>query len=344
MKRIGLVFLFLCGVLALSGGAAAVWAVSVWRAPGPLALEKTVLIQKGSGLSKIADDLEQSGVIACAPLFRAAALFSGRQASLRAGEYVFPPGQSMEAVLDRLARGDVLVRRITIPEGLTSHQIVALLRTAPGLGFPPGDIPPPPEGSLLPETYQYTYGDTAQDILGRMRAGMDREQAALWAARSPDLPLSSPVQAITLASIVEKETGVASERRRIAGVFVNRLRAGMKLQSDPTALYAMTKGRPQDDGVGPIGRRLLRADLDIDSPYNTYRYEGLPPGPIANPGREALAAALDPERHDFLYFVADGTGGHVFSRSLAEHNANAARWRQVRKTSAPVQTAPQKKD
>ncbi|MCB9978340.1 MAG: endolytic transglycosylase MltG [Rhodospirillales bacterium] len=330
MKRIGLVCLLLCAVLALFCGVAVVWAVSVWRGPGPLETEKTVLIQRGSGLSRIAGDLEQSGVIAHETLFRAAAVLSGRQAALRAGEYLFPPGQSMETVLDRLARGDVLVRRITIPEGLTSHQIVELLRAAPGLDFPPGDIPTPPEGSLLPETYQYTYGDAPQDILDRMRVGMDRARVSLWAVRAPGLPFATVDQAVTLASIVEKETGVASERKRIAGVFVNRLRAGMKLQSDPTALYAMTKGRPQEDGTGPIGRRLLRADLDIDSPYNTYRYAGLPPGPIANPGLDAIAAAVNPERHDFLYFVADGTGGHVFSRTLAEHNANVARWRRVR--------------
>lgn len=329
MKRIVLFIVLACAIVAVLGGGAGLWAMKVYRAPGPLKTEKTVLVQKGSGLSRIAETLAQNGVVAQKTVFQMAAVLSGRQTALRAGEYRFPPGQSMETVLDRLARGDVLVRRITIPEGLTSHQIVELLRAAPGLeGSLPN--PPPPEGSLLPETYQYTYGDTPQDILDRMRLGMDRARVSLWAARAPGLPFATVDQAVTLASIVEKETGVASERKRIAGVFVNRLRAGMKLQSDPTALYAMTMGRPQEDGTGPIGRRLLRADLEADSPYNTYRYAGLPPGPIANPGLDAIAAAVDPEPHDFLYFVADGTGGHVFSRTLAEHNANAARWRRVR--------------
>ncbi len=318
-------------LLAVALGGAGIWAVVAMRAPGPLSAEKIVLIPRGSGLNAIAGRLATEGVVYNALLFRAAVLARGAQSSLRAGEYLFAPGLSMETVIDRLMRGDVFVRKITIPEGLTSHQILALLWAAPGFEGASSDaLEPPPEGSLLPETYQYVYGDTPGDVMARMKAAMDAQKQALWAARAAGLPFTTPDQAVTLASIVEKEAGVASERRRIAGVFVNRLRAGMKLQSDPTALYAMTRGRPQEAGQGPIGRRLLRGDLEIDSPYNTYRYAGLPPGPIANPGREALAAVLTPERHDFLYFVADGRGGHVFARTLADHNANVARWRRVR--------------
>lgn len=330
VRRIALWSLVLFLVALCGAAGAGIWALKVFRAPGPLMDETTVLIPRGSGVNAIADRLAAAGVIAHPHAFRAAVFLKGAQSSLRAGEYLFPSRQPMAEVIDRLARGDVFIRKITIPEGLTSYQIVALLKAAPGLEGPSAGLALPAEGSLLPDTYQYMYGDTQTRILTRMKEAMDREKAALWVGRFPNLPFSTPEQAVTLASIVEKETGVASERGRIAGVFINRLRAGMKLQSDPTALYALTGGRPQDEGQGPIGRRLMRGDLDIDSPYNTYRYAGLPPGPIAHPGREALAAVLNPERHDFLYFVADGKGGHVFSRTLDEHNANVARWRRVR--------------
>ncbi|HRC26872.1 MAG TPA: endolytic transglycosylase MltG, partial [Alphaproteobacteria bacterium] len=274
MRRRPIILGFLASalVLALGVGVVAVWAVRAVRASGPLQTEKLVLIPRGSGLNAIADRLAREGVVSSALMFRAAALAGGAQASLRAGEYLFAPGQSMETVIDRLARGDVFIRKITVPEGLTSYQILALLRAAPGFESAGQEaLEPPAEGSLLPETYQYVYGDTPGDLMSRMKTAMDTQRAALWAGRASGLPFTTPDQAVTLASIVEKETGLSSERRRIAGVFVNRLRAGMKLQSDPTALYAMTRGRPQEEGQGPIGRRLLRADLEIDSPYNTYR-------------------------------------------------------------------------
>ena len=172
--------------------------------------------------------------------------------------------------------------------------------------------------------------DTRQSIIDQMQTAMKKTQDDLWPTRKPDLPVMNMVEVMTLASIVEKETGVATERRKVAGVFINRLKRGMKLQSDPTAIYALTKGEVRDDGMGPLGRRLLRKDLEIDSPYNTYKYPGLPPGPICNPGYDSIAAVLDPEVHNFIYFVADGTGGHVFAETLAGHEENVSKWRKIR--------------
>jgi UPF0755 protein len=189
-----------------------------------------------------------------------------------------------------------------------------------------GDMPeaPPGEGELLPETYMFARGTTRTEIIERMRSDMAALLAELWESRQEGLPLESPEEALILASIIEKETAVPDEYGLVAGVFVNRLRRGMLLQTDPTVIYAITRGE------GPLGRQLLRRDLEVDDPYNTYRYPGLPPGPIANPGRGALEAALDPAETDYLYFVADGTGGHAFARTLDEHNRNAARWRRIR--------------
>jgi UPF0755 protein len=205
---------------------------------------------------------------------------------------------------------------------LSSAEIIALLESAEGLTGEIGDIPP--EGTLLPETYHFSYGDARADIVARMKAGVSEAIEALWPKRRADLPLKSPEEAIVLASIVEKETGVAEERPMVAGVFVNRLERGMPLQSDPTVIYALTMGK------APLGRKLAKPDLEADSPFNTYRYKGLPPAPIANPGRAALEAVANPSRTDELYFVADGTGGHVFSSTLEEHNQNVARWRRIR--------------
>lgn len=322
-------FVVLAALGAAIGG---VWFMREIRAPGPLPQTRIVLIERGWGAQKIAQALKENEIVANALVFRLAARARGGRETLKAGEYEFPAHVSVTQVLEKIAAGDVYPRRITIPEGLTSQQILALLAAAPALS---GDVAQiPAEGSLLPETYAYVYGDTRQSLVDQMQAAMRKTLQDLWPHRSVNLPVSTPEQAVTLASIVEKETGVAAERPRIAGVFVNRLQRGMPLQSDPTVLYAMTGGTPENSGQGPIGRRLLSKDLSIDSPYNTYKYPGLPPGPIAAPGRDALAAALNPERNDFLYFVADGTGGHEFSRTLEEHNRNVARWRTLRRTQA----------
>ncbi len=301
-----------------------------WTGPGPLPVDKNIVIARGSGVSTIAETLENEGIIKSALVFKVAVKISGKESQLKAGEYTFPAAITTRETLSKIVSGDIVQRKITLPEGWTSWQIVQSLKANESLT---GDIAAvPAEGSLLPETYLYEKDAPREKIIAEMKAAMDKTIQELWPTREAGLPFDTIEQAITLASIVEKETGVASERATIAGVFVNRLRAGMPLQTDPTVIYAITKGQIQDEGKGPLGRRLLKKDLDeTDSPYNTYKYPGLPPGPIANPGRAAIQAVLHPEKNDYLYFVADGTGGHVFSKTLGEHSSNAAKWRQIRK-------------
>jgi UPF0755 protein len=232
----------------------------------------------------------------------------------------------MGEVLRILRAGRMVQHRLTIPEGLTARQITALLERAEALT---GEVPPLQEGALLPETYTFLRGDTRASIARRASAAMDQALAEAWATRAPDLPLSSPREALVLASIVEEETGVAAERARVAGVFVNRLKRGMPLQSDPTVAYGVAQG-------GLLDRPLMRADLDTAHPSTPYRIRGLPPGPIASPGRGALRAATRPEATEDLYFVADGSGGHAFARTLEEHNRNVARWRELGRPMAPA--------
>lgn len=300
-------------------------------APQPAHETKILLIERGTGTAGIAQMLEDENVIRSALAFKAAAYIQKTKGSLKAGEYEFTPGQSMQDVLDMLREGRVYDRKITFPEGLTSHQIVSALNDITDMLSAATVTEIPKEGSLLPETYHYVRNTSRQEILNQMAAAMKKTIDELWPTRSADLPFTTPEEAITLASIVEKETGVAHERKKVAGVFINRLRRGIPLQSDPTVIYAMTNGQVEDGGQGPIGRRLLTKDLSTPSPYNTYENAGLPPGPIANPGRDSIEAVLHPEIHDFIYFVADGTGGHVFARTLAEHNSNVAKWRQIRR-------------
>lgn len=308
--------------LGLLAGAAFLWAVQDAARPGPLAEATTITIDRGSGLGAIAQSLEAAGIIRSATLFTVIVKLQGADTGLLAGEYRFAAGASLSAVIGALRRGAVTVYRVTIPEGLTSAEIVARLNAEPALTGSIAAVPA--EGSLLPDTYQVHRGDPRESVLARMQAAMAETRARLWANRADGLPLQSADEAVILASIIEKETAVADERRRVAGVFVNRLKAGMRLQTDPTVIYALT------EGTGPLNRPLTRRDLQVDSPYNTYVIEGLPPGPIANPGEAALAAAVDPEDHGYYYFVADGSGGHAFSKTLAEHNRNVAQWRRVR--------------
>ncbi len=309
--------------VAVLGGVA----VHHYLSPGTLPESKLVLIEKGKGVSAIADKLAETGVITQPLLFKIVARFSD---SLKAGEYDFPAKVSMAEAMDMMREGKVYDRKITIPEGLTSYQIVKLLNAREDLAGEITDIPP--EGSLLPDTYHFIAGETRQDKIIQMQEAMKKAVDELWLNRVADLPFETKEQALTLASIVEKETGVAEERERVAGVFINRLRKGIPLQTDPTVIYAITKGKIQDEGKGPLGRRLLLKDLKVDSPYNTYVNAGLPPGPIANPGYASIKATLNPEKNDYLFFVADGTGGHVFAKTLAEHNKNVAKWRKVRRS------------
>lgn len=275
-------------VAALLGGAA----FFVWRAvtaPGPLAEPAQVVIPRG-GTEAIAAVLSERGVIRDARLFALAAYATRGEGPLRAAEFLFPAGASIREVLAVLREGRPVLRRLTIPEGLTARQIAALIERTEGLT---GDLPPFPEGAVLPETYAFAFGDTRASVLRRAIAAMDQALAEAWAQRAPNLPLASPREALILASIVERETGVAAERGLVAGVFINRLRRNMPLQSDPTVAYAAGQGMPLD-------RPLTRADLEREHPFNTYRNRGLPPGPIASPGREALRAAVRPEATDFL--------------------------------------------
>ncbi len=321
-------FLFILGVIAAAGVSYYGW--HLYTKAGAPHEDTLFLVEKGQGVSQIADKLAQEGMIEQPLIFRIAARLGGHDQSIHAGEYQIPSGASVKDIIEKMANGEVFNRSITIPEGLTSWQIVQLLRDQMGVDESTV-IDIPPEGSLLPDTYHYVRGDDAQMVIERMSAAMTAAIEDTWPQRDENSPILSKAEAVILASIVEKETGVASEREQVAGVFINRLKLGMALQTDPTVIYAITKGKIEDKGNGPLGRRLLTKDLQFESPYNTYKNPSLPPGPIANPGREAIKATLNPAHHDFLYFVADGTGGHVFSKTLDEHNANVAKWRKIRK-------------
>lgn len=310
-------------VVVIAAGAGVMWGYAEYARPGPLVTPTTIVIPRGAGVDEIADLLAREGVLKTPLVFRVSVRVTGADKALQAGEYSIPAAISTRELVVLLTTGKTVRRRLTIPEGLTSYQIVEQIRVVDGLA---GDVPDnPPDGTLLPETYQFAYGDARTTILERMRKAMDELLAEMWDTRFPELPFAAPQDAVILASIVEKETGQAEERGRIAAVFINRLRKGMRLQSDPTTVYALTGGR------GALGRPLTRTDIKIESPFNTYFSDGLPPGAICNPGRAAIAAVLRPPRTDELYFVADGSGGHVFSRTLDEHNRAVARWRKIRR-------------
>ncbi len=316
-RRIGLVLVFLGVVVA----AVFIWGYAQFVRPGPLAAPKTVIIPRGAGLDDITAQLAAAGVLSDRLIFRIGAWLAGTDKSLRAGEYAFPARISPRQAVALLRSGKTVVRRLTVAEGLTTAQVLAQLNQTEGLE---GEVASPPgEGTLLPETYHFSYGERRDAMVARMGKAMRETFARLWASRAPGSPLKTPREALILASIVEKETALPNERGHIAAVFLNRLRQGMRLQSDPTVAYALTGGR------GPLGRPLTRADLKIPSPFNTYLVDGLPPGPVCNPGRAAVAAVLNPVETDDLYFVADGAGGHVFARTLGEHNRNVVRWRKI---------------
>ena len=281
---------------------------------------KEVLVEKGSGLNRMAHILAQNGVIDEADWFILYARFSRLENSLKAGEYAFKDNLSYKNILDKLVKGEVIVRSLTIPEGKVLYEIRQIVMDNPYLT---GDITLElNEGEILPETYHFTRGEQRDAILEKARQAMKKTLKNAFDGRDENLPIHSEQELLTLASIVEKETGIKTERPQVASVFVNRLRLGMKLQTDPTVIYAVTDGRMDLDH--PIYKR----DLAYDSPYNTYVYAGLPPAPICSPGRAAIEAAAHPDETPYLYFVADGvTGGHRFSRNLNEHNANVAHYR-----------------
>ena len=305
-----------------------------FREPGPLSVATHIIVRPGSGTSDIASNLERNGVITDARIFQYMTkiyLRDGR--TLKAGEYEIKAGASMKDVVDLIESGKSILYSITFPEGLTVVQIFRRMMDDPILE---GDLPKvmPPEGSLRPDTYKFSRGTKRQEIVDQMRAQQEKILEQIWSRRDPQLPLKSKEELVTLASIVEKETGKEDERAHVASVFYNRLAKGMRLQSDPTVLYGIFggEGRPAD-------RPIYQSDLDRDTPYTTYRIKGLPPGPLANPGREALEATALPWKTKDLYFVADGTGGHVFAETLEDHNANVKRWR---KAQAEQQAEPPK--
>lgn len=322
-------FVYLITTGVILGGLAFWWGAMNYNSQGPLNEEKLISIQHGTGLNRIASILEEEGAINNRYVFIIGTRVIGAASDLKAGEYQLEPGISAKDIAVKMRDHDVFARRVTIREGLTSYEIVNLLKDVEELS---GEVnSTPAEGSLLPNTYDYQLNEKRSSILDRMAKNMTETLDNAWASRVDDLPFKTKEEALTLASIVEKETAVAEERRKVAGVFINRLNRGIPLQTDPTVIYAITKGKHKNDGKGPLGRRLLLKDLEYDSPYNTYKNAGLPPGPIANPGKASIEATLNPEEHDYIYFVADGTGGHAFAKTLAEHNANVAKWRKIRR-------------
>lgn len=322
MKRLLVAFTFLLTAALIAAGVVYSWGKSEFEAAGPLSERLVLQIPRGADLESITEKLHVAGVIRQPLVFRVGARLTGEAKRMKAGEFAFPAGVSPQGALNIIVSGRTVVHRLTVPEGLRSAEVVAAIEGTEALSG--GIETVPPEGTLLPETYHYHRGDSRSALLGRMREAMASLKAEIWPGRAENLPFDTWREAVTLASIVEMETAVAEERALVAGVFVNRLRRGMRLQSDPTVRYAVT------DGDGGMERALTRADLRIEHPYNTYHRGGLPPGPIANPGRAAIEAVLNPADTDYLYFVADGTGGHAFAKTLREHNRNAAEWRRIR--------------
>ncbi len=319
IKKIRLLLLGLIGFLGI-----ALWHYSSMLAsPGPLMQSKTLIIPKGSGLRTIGKTLAEEDVIHSEWLFEAAAVLQDQHTRFKAGEYDFPAGITMTGIIDMLSAGKTVIRRITIAEGLQVREVRTLLEKEPALTEKlPAEIP---EGSLLPETYHFSYGDSRADLIARMQRSLRDTLANAWETRKPGLPFRNPREALILASIVEKETRIASERPRVAAVYINRLKVGMKLQADPTTRYAV------EQTEGPMTRALTLHDLRKEHPYNTYAVAGLPPGPIANPGKSSIEATLNPDASDELYFVATGTGGHRFSKTLQEHQANVSLYRKQQK-------------
>ena len=320
LKSLLVFFLFIAFMAVIAVGGGGYFAYNEATREGPHTADTVVLLKPGSSVGGIANSLQESGVIRHAELFKAVARVKGVTGAMKAGEYNIPAAISTWDLVDLIVDGKSLLHYLTAVEGHTTSQILQTIaadeRLAGELTLSPG------EGELLPETYAFTRGQTRDQLVAQMAKAQKSYVDGIWDERALELPFSTRAEAVILASIVERETGVAEERPRIASVFVNRLRKGMRLESDPTIIYGLTGGEP-------LGRGLRVSEIKKETPYNTYQIRGLPPGPIANPGKDAIRAVLNPAKTDDLFFVADGTGGHAFAKTLAEHNRNVAHWRKV---------------
>ena len=323
MRRF-LLFLILLGVISAS---AMELANEAWRSPGPLSRAGVILIAPKTSTHDIAQTLQVQGMVQNAQLYEAELHLRRQAAKVKAGEYAVPARASMADITAILVAGKSIQHKLTIAEGLTSDMAYKLVTANPVLVGDAG--PEPDEGMLMPETYLFTRGTTKREILARMETAEQKFLTQQWASRADGLPFTTPAQAVIMASIVEKETALADERPHVAAVFINRLKQGMRLQSDPTIIYGITKGYP-------LGRPILESEITGDTPYNTYVISGLPPAPICNPGKDSLAAVLKPEQSDDLYFVANGKGGHVFAATEAEHQRNVAAWRAIERGQDPT--------
>jgi len=318
MRRLGCIAAALLALAMLLAGG---WFAFGWYGGSAVEEDTAFLVPQGASLTAVAKKLEEEGHIGSADAFLLRAKLLGGSDAIQAGEFALPAGTSAAGILDTFQHGEVIRRFVTIPEGLPSVMVRDRLMAQDLLT---GDVPVPPEGSVLPESYDFERGETRAAVLARMQAAMDRVLAEAWAGRKPGIAVSSPREALILASIVEKETGVPRERRMVAGLYSNRLKQGMMLQADPTIIYPITKGRP-------LGRRIRQSEIRAVNGYNTYAMAGLPQGPIANPGRASIEAVLNPAETDALYMVADGSGGHAFAATLAGHNANVEKWYALRR-------------
>lgn len=320
------VWIIVLALLAGAGGAAGwVWFNHQLSAPGPLTEERVILVEPGEALAGVAARLETDGVIRDARLMRLKARLEGSAQKIKTGEYLIEPGESLEGVLSILIEGRSLLHRITLPEGRTTAQLVRMIEADERLE---GELPEtlPGEGTLLPDTYMFHRGMTRAQLIDKMRRAQADLLEEVWPARQEGLPLSTPYEAVILASVVEKETGRPEERPEIAGLFTARLKRGMRLQSDPTIIYGISKGEPLYNRAGER-RTLYRSEIDTPTDWNTYQIDGLPKTPICNPGADAIRAVLDPPETEYLFFVADGKGGHLFARTNAEHERNVAAYR-----------------
>ena len=324
MRRTGcLVAIALALLLAAASG----WFGGGWWITSRVEEDTSFIVPNGATLAEVARRLEAEDLVGSAGTFLLRARVLGGTDPVKAGEFMLPAGSSAAAILDTLQHGEVIRRFVTVPEGMPSVLVQERLMAEPLLT---GSVAVPPEGSVLPQSYDFERGETRAAVLARMQAAMRRTLAELWAARAKNIAVDTPQEAVTLASIVEKETGVPAERRMVAGLYSNRLRQGMRLQADPTIIYPITQGRP-------LGRRILQSEIAAVNGYNTYSMAGLPRGPITNPGRASIEAVLNPAATQALYMVADGKGGHVFAATLDEHNRNVAQWFALRRQRGEIE-------